>query len=96
MVSSVMLPKLKKRMKSWGVGIMILNVNSFHMSFYGDINPRVYFTKDLQQHLICKDLGILDSTITLSQMPKWTQTLAGIKDHSHTSAETMNAYDADY
>jgi len=42
-----------------------------------------------------KTMGILDSTITLSQMLKWTKTLAGIKDHSHTPAETTNAYDAD-
>jgi hypothetical protein len=41
-------------------------------------------------------MGILDSTITFSQMLEWTHQLAGIKDHSHTSAETMNAYGADY
>jgi len=29
-------------------------------------------------------------------MLKWTQPLAGIKDHSNTSAKMMNAYDADY
>ena len=29
-------------------------------------------------------------------MLEWTITLAGIKDHSNTPAETMNAYDADY
>ena len=40
-------------------------------------------------------MGILDSTITFSQMLEWAQPLAGIKDHSNTSAETMNAYDAD-
>ena len=34
--------------------------------------------------------------IRLSQMLEWTITLAGIKDHSNTPAETMNAYDADY
>ena len=43
-----MLPKLKKRMKSSGIGIIILNENSFHMSFYGYINHRVFFTKGLQ------------------------------------------------
>ena len=42
-----------------------------------------------------KTMGILDSTIPLSQMLKWTKTVAGIKDHSHMPAETMNAYDAD-
>jgi hypothetical protein len=25
------------------------------MSFYGYINPRVFFTKDLQQYLVFKD-----------------------------------------
>ena len=111
--SSVMLPKLKESMKASGVGIIILNENSFHMSHYGRINSRVFFTKDLQQYLVYKDfhqlyltlakaseqlmtMGILDSTITLSQMLEWAQPLAGIKDHSNTSAETTNAYDADY
>jgi hypothetical protein len=67
-----MLHELKKRMKSSDVRIMILT-DSFHMSFYGYINPCVFFTKDLQQYLIYKDhqmYGILDSTITLSQMLK--------------------------
>jgi hypothetical protein len=111
--SKIMLPKLKKRMKSSGVGIIILNENSFHMSFYGYINPRVFFMKDLQQYLVYKDfhqlyltlaealeqlktMGILDLTITLSQMLEWAQPLAGIKDHSNTPAETTNAYDAEY
>jgi hypothetical protein len=111
--SSVMLPKLKESMKASGVGIIILNENSFHMSHYGHINSRVFFTKDLQQYLVYKDfhimyltlaealeqlktMGILDSTITLSQMLEWAQPLAGIKDHSNTPAETMNACDADY
>ena len=110
--SSVMLPKLKESMKASGVGIIILNENSFHMSHYGRINSRVFFTKDLQQYLVYKDfhpmyllaealeqlktMGILDSTITLSQMLEWAQPLAGIKDHSNTPAETTNAYDADY
>jgi hypothetical protein len=111
--SKVMLPKLKKRMNSSGVGIIILNENSLHMSHYGRINPRVFFTKDLQQYRVYNDflnmhvslvevsnqlktMGILDSTITFSQMLEWTHPLAGIKDHSHTPAETMNPYDAKY
>jgi hypothetical protein len=53
--SSVMLPKLKESMKAYGVGIIILNENSLHMSFYGYINPLVFFTKDLQQYLVYKD-----------------------------------------
>jgi hypothetical protein len=108
-----MLPKLKKRSKSSGVRIIILNENSLHMSFYGYINSRVFFTQDLHQYLIYKDfhqlylplaealeqlktIGILDWTITVSQMLEWAQTLAGINDHSHTPAETTNAYDDDY
>jgi len=47
--SCVMLPKLKESMKASGVGIIILNKNSLHMSHYGCINPRVFFTKELQQ-----------------------------------------------
>jgi hypothetical protein len=111
--SSIMLPKLKKSMKASGIGIIILNENSLHMSHYGRINSRVFFTKDLQQYLVYKDfhqlyltlakaseqlmmtMGILDSTITLSQMLEWAQPLANIKDHSNTPAETTNAYDAD-
>jgi hypothetical protein len=50
-----MLPKLKESMKSSCVGIIILNENSLYMSFYGYINPRVLFTKDLQQYLVFKD-----------------------------------------
>ena len=86
--SKVMLPELKKRMKSSGVGIIILE-NSFHMSHYRRINSRVFFTKDLQQYLVYKDfyqlylllaealdqlktLGILDSMNTFSQMLEWT------------------------
>jgi hypothetical protein len=53
--SKVMLPKLKERMKSLGVGIIILNENSLHMSHYGRINPRVFFTKELQRYLVYKD-----------------------------------------
>ena len=53
--SKVMLPKLKESMKSSCVGIIILNENSLYMSFYGYINPRVLFTKDLQQYLVFKD-----------------------------------------
>jgi hypothetical protein len=112
-VSSIMLPKLKESMKASGIGIIILNENSLHMSHYECINSRVFFTKELQQYLFYKDfhqlylslaealgqlmtMGILDLTITLSQMLEWAQPLAGIKDHSNTSAETTNAYDADY
>ena len=43
-----------------------------------------------------KTMGILDSTITLSQMLKWTQPLAGIKDHSNMPVKMTNAYDANY
>jgi hypothetical protein len=89
--SSIVLPKLKESMKASGIGIIILNKNSsFHMSHYGRINSRVFFTKDLQQYLVYKDfhqmyltlaealeqlktMGILDSTITLSQMLGWYQ-----------------------
>ena len=86
--SKVILPELKKRMKSSGVGIIILE-NSFHMSHYRRINSRVFFTKDLQRYLVYKDfyqlylllaealdqlktLGILDSMNTFSQMLEWT------------------------
>ena len=51
----LMLPKLKKRMKSSGVIIIILNENSLHMSHYGRINSHVVFTKDLHQYLVYKD-----------------------------------------
>ncbi len=50
-----MLPKLKKKMNSSGVGIIILNENSLHMSHYGRINPHVFFTKDLQQYRVYND-----------------------------------------
>ena len=50
-----MLPKLKESMKAAGVGIIILNKNSFHMSHYGCINSCVFFMKDLQQYLVYKD-----------------------------------------
>ena len=53
--SSIMLPKLKESMKASGIRIIILNENSLYMSFYGYINPRVLFTKDLQQYLVFKD-----------------------------------------
>ena len=59
--------------------------------------PQLYLPlMEALEHL--KTMGILDLmiTITLSQMLEWTQTLAGIKDHSHTPAETMNTYDAEY
>ena len=46
--SKVMLPKLKESMKASGIGIIILNETPFHMSLYGYINPRVFFTKNLQ------------------------------------------------
>ena len=51
----LMLPKLKKRMKSSGVIIIILNENSLRMSHYGRINPRVFSTKELQQYVVYKD-----------------------------------------
>jgi hypothetical protein len=54
--SSFMLPKLKESMKASGIGIIILNENSLHMSHYGRINQRVFFTKELQQYLVYKDL----------------------------------------
>jgi hypothetical protein len=41
-------------------------------------------------------MGVLDSKITFSQMLEWTKTLVGIKDHSNTLAEMMNAYNAKY
>jgi hypothetical protein len=53
--SIVMLPKLKESMKASGVGIIILNENLLHMSHNGCINPRVFFTKELQQYLVYKD-----------------------------------------
>jgi hypothetical protein len=50
--SRVMLTDMNKRMESSGIRIMILNVKSLHMSKYGHINPRVFFTKDLQQYYV--------------------------------------------
>ena len=43
-----------------------------------------------------KTMGILDLMITLPQMLEWTQSLAGIKDHSIMPAKITNAYNADY
>ena len=110
--SRVMLPKLKKRMKSLGVGIIILNKNSLHMFFYGYISCRVFFTQGLQQYCVYKDF--LNMHVLLVEASKLEDigysafkdnvppdagvdlSFAGIKDHSHTPAETMNAYGANY
>jgi hypothetical protein len=64
--SSIMLPKLKESMKASGIGIIILNENSLHMTHYGCINPRVFFTKELQQYLVYKDFHQLHLSLAKS------------------------------
>jgi hypothetical protein len=80
--SSVMLPKLKKSMKASGIGIIILNENSFHMSHYWRINSRVFFTKDLQQYLVYNDFHQL--YLTLAEALEQLMTM-GILDSTITA-----------
>ena len=47
--SVMMLPNLKIRLKSVGVGIIILNENSLHMSHYGRISWNLHVNKKLNR-----------------------------------------------
>ena len=85
--SSVMLPKLKKSMKASGVGIIILNENSFHMSHYGRINSRVFFTKDLQQYLVYKDFHQLH--LSLAKALKQLKTMGILEDSTITFSQML-------
>jgi chemotaxis protein histidine kinase CheA len=80
-----MLPKLKESMKASGVGIIILNENSFHMSHYGRINSRVFFTKDLQQYLVYKDIHQL--YLTLAEALKQLKTMGILEDSTITLSQ---------
>jgi hypothetical protein len=85
--SSVMLTKLKKSMKASGVGIIILNENSFHMSHYGRINSRVFFTKDLQQYLVYKDFHQLH--LSLAKALKQLKTIGILEDSTITFSQML-------
>ena len=80
--SCIMLPKLKESMKASGVGIIILNENSFHMSHYGRINSLVFFTKDLQQYLVYKDFHQL--YMTLVEASEQMKTMGILEDSTIT------------
>ena len=84
--SSVMLPKLKESMKAAGVGIIILNENSFHRSHYGHINSHVFFTKDLQQYLVYKDFHKM--YLTLAEALEQLKTM-GILDSMITLSHML-------
>ena len=60
-----------------------------------DLVPQLYLSpvEALEQ---LRTMGIRDLMITFSQMLEGTETLVGIKDHSNTLAEMMNAYNAKY
>jgi hypothetical protein len=85
--SKVMLPKLKERMKSLGVGIIILNENSLHMSHYGRINPRVFFTKELQRYLVYKDFHQLH--LSLAKALKQLKTMGILEDSTITFSQML-------
>jgi hypothetical protein len=82
-----MLPKLKESMKASGVGIIILNENSFHMSHYGRINSRVFFTKDLQQYLVYKDFHQL--YFTLEEATEQLMTMGILKNLTITFSQML-------
>jgi hypothetical protein len=73
-------------MKAAGVGIIILNENSFHMSHYGHINSRVFFTKDLQQYLVYKDFHKM--YLTLAEALEQLKTM-GILDSTITLSHML-------
>ena len=86
-VSSVMLPKLKESMKASGVRIIILNENSLHMSHYGRINSRVFFTKEIQQHLLYKDFHQLH--LSLAKALKQLKTMGILEDSTITFSQML-------
>ena len=85
--SSVMLPKLKESMKASGIGIIILNENLLHMSHYRRINPRVFFTKDLQQYLVYKDFHQLH--LSLAKALKQLKTMGILEDSTITFSQML-------
>ena len=85
--SSVLLPKLKESMKASGVGIIILNENSFHVSHYGRINSRVFFTKDLQQYLVYKDFHQLH--LSLVEALEQLKTMGVLEDSTITFSQML-------
>jgi hypothetical protein len=85
--SKVMLPELKKRMKSSCVGIIILNKNSLHMSHYGRINPCVFFTKELQQYLVYKDFHQLH--LSLAKALNQLKTMGILEDSTITFSQML-------
>jgi hypothetical protein len=85
--SRVMLPKLKESMKASGVGIIILNENSLHMSHYGRINPRVFFTKELQQYLVYKDFHQLH--LSFAKALKQLKTMRILEDSTITFSQML-------
>jgi len=85
--SCIMLPKLKESMKASGVGIIILNENSLHMSHYGRINPRVFFTKELQQYLVYKDFHQLH--LSLGKALKQLKTMGILEDSTITFSQML-------
>ena len=83
----VMLPELKKRMKSSCIRIIILNENSLHMSHYGRINPRVFFTKEIQQHLLYKDFHQLH--LSLAKTLKQLKTMGILENSTITFSQML-------
>ena len=55
-VNDTLVRKLEKSMKLARVEIIFVNPDSFHFSFYGYISTTTFFTKELQQSLIYKDI----------------------------------------
>jgi hypothetical protein len=85
--SSIMLPKLKESMKASGIRIIILNENSLHMSHYGRINPRVFFTKEFQQYLVYKDFHQLH--LSLAKALKQLKTMGILEDSTITFSQML-------
>jgi hypothetical protein len=57
------------------------------MSHYGRINPRVFFTKELQQYLVCKDFHQLH--LSLAEALKQLKTMGILEDSTITFSQML-------
>jgi hypothetical protein len=98
-IKTKLIPKIKK-VDSSAPTITFVNVDSYHLSFYGYLCNRCFFTRELQEYRIYLDLQNMyedlrkaasddPMSFTFHELLNWAQPLKMVVNHRNKTPETM-------
>ena len=98
-ITKTLIPKIKK-VESSAPTIAFVNEDSYHLSFYGYLCNRCFFTRELQEYRIYLDLqnmyedlrkaaGDDPMPFTFDELLNWARPLEMVVDHRNKTPETM-------